>query len=351
MGRGTIESGLFRAERYEIEQRTSDPSNPDPDEEWLRVDIKPTYEDANGTTQTGVAEYRIANADGTVDTAPVAALGHATGTEVVDKRRAFVDAGGSPTGKGFVPYATSGATYGKRRMEHPVDGRVAMHDALTVSAIPDSVVNRWPINEGSGTTFADAVGTADGTWFGGTWVADSNFIGGYGYSLDGVDDYGDTGATCPAGSRTLAATVELPTLKSVHERLHGWQSGGDPGTCFLRSALEGDTDNLPSFTSISDSGNIYRVDATSSVATNTKTRIVGVLDDDLGELRMYINGSLNNTTAISGSFTTQLSNHKVGRRSDDTTEFLEGVVDEPLIDGTAWDGATAEDDYNRQPWS
>jgi len=73
MGRGIIENGLFRAERIQLEQRTTDPSDPDPNEEWLRVDIKPTYDDADGNSQTGVAEYRVANADGSVDTAPVAA--------------------------------------------------------------------------------------------------------------------------------------------------------------------------------------------------------------------------------------------------------------------------------------
>lgn len=147
MGNGIVESGLFRSEQYVLEQRTTDPVDPDPNEEWLRVDIKPTYEDANGTTQTGVAEYRVANADGSVDTAPVAALGDAVGSNVIDKRRVYIDAGGSPTGKGFVPYATQGATYAKRKLEHPTDGRVAMHDALTASAIPDSVVLKPESND------------------------------------------------------------------------------------------------------------------------------------------------------------------------------------------------------------
>ena len=139
MGRGIIESGMFRTEQLEIEQRTADPASPEANEEWLRVDIKPQYEDADGNTQTGLAEYRVANGDGTIDTAPVATVGDAVGENVIDKDRLYVDTGGSPTGTGFIPHATEGAAYPKRRLEHPTDGRVAMHNALTTSAIPDSV--------------------------------------------------------------------------------------------------------------------------------------------------------------------------------------------------------------------
>lgn len=165
MGRGIIESGLFRTEQLEIEQRTADPATPEPDEEWLRVDIKPQYEDANGTTQTGLAEYRVANGDGTVDTAPVAAVGDAVGENVIDKDRLYVDAGGSPTGTGFIPQATSGAAYPNRRLEHPTDGQVAMHNALTASAIPDSVVFLDDWADGNLTSDRDDYNT---TLFGGT---------------------------------------------------------------------------------------------------------------------------------------------------------------------------------------
>jgi len=159
MGRGIIEAGLFRTERIGLEERTSDPADPEPNEAWLRVDIKPQYEDADGNTQTGVAEYRVANADGSVDAAPVAQLGDSTGDNVIDKVRAHVEGGGSPTGTGFVPHATSGASYGRRRLEHPSAGQVAMHNALTASAIPDSVVALYDARELSGFSGGDSVST------------------------------------------------------------------------------------------------------------------------------------------------------------------------------------------------
>jgi hypothetical protein len=189
MGRGILE-GTPRTEQVELEQRTSDPSNPDAQEAWLRVDIKPTYEDADGNQQTGVAEFRIANGDGGVDTAPVAQLGHATGQDVIDKRRVFVDAGGSPTGVGFIPYATASsglASYPKRRLEHPTDGRLQMHDAL-YRAIPDSGVGRWNFEDDTDSTVAvDSWNENDGTVNGASYSSTAK-VDSLALSFDGTDD-------------------------------------------------------------------------------------------------------------------------------------------------------------------
>jgi hypothetical protein len=232
MGRGILE-GTPRTEQVELEQRTSDPSNPDAQEAWLRVDIKPTYEDADGTQQTGVAEYRIANGDGGVDTAPVAQLGHATGQDVIDKRRVFVDAGGSPTGVGFIPYATASsglASYPKRRLEHPTDGRLQMHDAL-YRAIPDSVVNQYPTDTGSGSTLQDAEGAEDGTINGPTWQSLADAVGGFYLSYDGVDDTTDFADSAfdytTQAAMTVTAFINPDDTSSI--RAIATKDGGDGG--------------------------------------------------------------------------------------------------------------------------
>lgn len=139
---GQITPSEWRFERMKLKQLTSDPSNPQPGDEWLRVDQKPSYEDADGNTRTAVAQYRRVQPDGTTITAPVAQLGDPTGSDVIDKVRANITDGGSPTGKGFVPYVLSSSrpSYPKRRLQHPVDGQVGLHDALTVSTIPDARV-------------------------------------------------------------------------------------------------------------------------------------------------------------------------------------------------------------------
>jgi hypothetical protein len=58
--------------------------------------------------------------------------------------------------------------------------------------VPDSVVNRAPLDEGSGTSFTDVVGDADGTLSqGGSWVSDSAFNGGTAPEFGDSGDYGE----------------------------------------------------------------------------------------------------------------------------------------------------------------
>ena len=220
-----------------------------------------------------------------------------------------------------------------------------------VSVIPDSVVNRWPIDEGSGTTFADAIGTADGTWNGGVWVTNSKFIGGFGYDLNGTEDFGDTGATAPAGSKTIVGTVEFTDLVTGSGRLHGWQDGSSAGGFFINARGGGAAqENTPIATAVDDSGTIVSVEG-NQIPVDTPTRIVAVLDLAASELRLAQNGTVVNSAAFSGDHQTQLSNHKVGRRADSADDFLDGIVDEPMVADTAWTSTEIVGDYRRQPWS
>ena len=59
---------------------------------------------------------------------------------------------------------------------------------IDVSAIPDSVVSRWLLNEGSGTTAEDDVGDNDGSVTGATWESDGT-VGDYLDFSGGDDEY------------------------------------------------------------------------------------------------------------------------------------------------------------------
>lgn len=59
-------------------------------------------------------------------------------------------------------------------------------------AIPDGVVNRLLLDEGSGTSVNDSAGSADGTLVnGGVWTDDPSFEGGTAPFFDGLNDYGE----------------------------------------------------------------------------------------------------------------------------------------------------------------
>jgi hypothetical protein len=351
MGRGIIESGLFRTEQLELEQRTSDPANPEPNERWVRVDIKPTYEDANGTTQTGVAQYRVANADGSVDTAPVAAVGDPVGQNVIDKDRVHVTAGGSPTGTGFIPHATTGASYPNRKLEHPTAGQVAMHDALTASAIPDSAVLRHPADEGSGTTLADSVGSNDGVlgqdnWTSGTWVGDTA------PRFDGVDDTGYTpyASYFDQSTWTYLVTVELQSSPGSGERIYDFFSIDnyghtlqfyDNGTSLVLRVIHQTS---------SGAGNEEYWDLSNFLSTGTKYRLA--LTYDNGTMEIFSNATSQASNAFSSTFAPVNGNldwHYASNQGEGS--YLDCVQDNPIFSDSVLTQTEIQNDYDRQPWS
>jgi hypothetical protein len=121
MGRGIIESGLFRAERYGVEERTSDPSTHVEGDRWIRTDLAPDTDQ--------IATYRFDMGSEVVDF-PIYD-GGATVDGVEKVRRVRVNGT-----TGFVPFAESGANYPQWAIQHK-GSRLGAHDALTASAIPD----------------------------------------------------------------------------------------------------------------------------------------------------------------------------------------------------------------------
>jgi len=75
------------------------------------------------------------------------------------------------------------------------------------SGLLDGTVSAWQINEGTGTTVGDPVGTNNGTIYGPTWVTNA-ISGGYALSFDGVDDYYEVPHS-ESLSFTTAITIEL----------------------------------------------------------------------------------------------------------------------------------------------
>ena len=60
--------------------------------------------------------------------------------------------------------------------------------SVGIDAIPDSVVNHWPHDEGTGTTLNDNEGTVDGTISGATWTALEDAVGGQYLEYDGDEN-------------------------------------------------------------------------------------------------------------------------------------------------------------------
>jgi len=237
----------------------------------------------------------------------------------------------------------TGATIdGSDVQEITVDGDVVFSAGPD---FPSSVVNRWPFDEGSGSTVTDVIGGDNGSITGATWVSDNTYIGGSALSFDGSNDFVFTGATMPAGSMTLLATIDFTTNINAERYIHGAQNGAQGR--YIR--FDNGSNNQLQF--VFFGSNAFEV-INHNLPGPGRYRVAGVIDTNANEGHIAVNGNIEQTITISGPFTTTLSNHAIGKRPDSTSSkiFL-GEIDEPIIANDAYTAPQLLDDYNRQPWS
>jgi len=142
MGRGIVESGLFRSERYQLEQRTSDPATTQEGDMWIRTDLAPD------TNQ--LATLRFANGGGTIDI-PIYDVAASAASKISKAWR--VQTGGVT---GFVPILETSGTYDQLRIQRGSNWW-GTHDSL--SAISDPVDHYDELlYEDKGNTLSDYYG-------------------------------------------------------------------------------------------------------------------------------------------------------------------------------------------------
>lgn len=81
----------------------------------------------------------------------------------------------------------------------------------TSLVIPDSATNQWLLDEGSGTTLADNIGSQPATLQAGTWASETGATGDVVLDLDGTDDWWITDSTfaCNGQKYSVATWVYL----------------------------------------------------------------------------------------------------------------------------------------------
>lgn len=115
------------SDRLNLALRTSDPSNPGGGEAWIRTDLD---------SGDRLATLRVQG----VGDVPIFPTGM-SGDNVIEVFRCQL-----PAGTGFVPLASGGAAYPQLGFQH--DGSAyGYHDALSASAIPDSVVDHFEASQ------------------------------------------------------------------------------------------------------------------------------------------------------------------------------------------------------------
>lgn len=150
-------------------------------------------------------------------------------------------------------------------------------------------IDAYPMNEGSGTTVKDTVGSHDATAVNGpTWTTGHE---GSALHFDGVNDYADTGAALldTAGNYSVSAWVKL-------------DSAGDG---FATAVSQDGTSNSAFFLQYSGADHVFAFSfagtrALAPVAPETGRwyHLVGVRDAANQQLKLYVDGKLAGTQAV-----------------------------------------------------
>jgi hypothetical protein len=132
MSRGIIEAQTLRSEQFELEARTSDPSDAQPGEYWIRTDQTNANPDV-------IAQLRRQDTSG-VTAAPIFAASEESnlGSDVVRGPSVVLDDGSV----GFVAMTTGDGAVGSPRAVTAAGAEYVSHDALELSPIPDSPLLR-----------------------------------------------------------------------------------------------------------------------------------------------------------------------------------------------------------------
>jgi hypothetical protein len=195
------------------------------------------------------------------------------------------------------------------------------------------LVGYWNLNEKSGNVAKDSSGyDNDGTLYNGsmicsggdcpTWT-DGKFGGALG--LDGVNDYVEVkhspslGIT---GAITVEAWVKPASLDGWKTILSKWNPksywfGCNSGQCGI-------------FIS-SDGSNEVGLLASSVLTTNTWHHVVGTYDSITGEMKVYVDGSLDNSTITTGKIYGGISDLWIGANIGASGQNFNGSIDEVRI--------------------
>jgi hypothetical protein len=168
--------------------------------------------------------------------------------------------------------------------------------------IPDSVTNRWKIDEGSGTTLSDSEGSQSGTVNGATWVSGSKYTGGYALDHDSSDDWtvSDNAIGINDTQFSVAFWVNLDSYPD-YARFASATSSQDPSINLSSGwTLVSDTNNQPKFR-MDDAGAGSTYDTALSLNTDYFLGVAGDTSTGDGVFYIYDTSSQLKGESLSGS--------------------------------------------------
>ena len=217
--------------------------------------------------------------------------------------------------------------------------------SVGIDAIPDSVA-LYLFDEGSGSTFADSDGDADGSFINGSWVSDSDAVGGFMAENTDSDRLGEVAVSDqPTIGDTgyVLSTFEFPNVSGHGSNDQFWTHNDTSGD----NRLQFSTDEGDWFVGITDTNSIEANIV--SFEDNTKYRL-GVAWDD-GDYRILHNGEIVRSGSYSGSLSLNGAAWAWGGRSGSDSGATATKHDNTRIGAVYPTEEEIEADYNDQPWS
>jgi hypothetical protein len=216
----------------------------------------------------------------------------------------------------------------------------ATNVTVTVNNAVLGLVGAWGFNEGTGTTTADVSGLGNnGTLSNAAWTTAGKF--GKALSFNGTNAWvtiADSASLHLTTAMTLEAWVE-PTAA-----LSAWRSVllKEAGTEESYAIYGNDDTNHPSGWAYVN-GTYYPARGTASLAVNTWTHLATTYDGTT--LKLYVNGVLTGSQAVSGSLLVSTGALRIGGNSI-WGEYFTGLVDEVRVYNRALSATEVQTDMN-----
>jgi hypothetical protein len=213
---------------------------------------------------------------------------------------------------------------------------------LEYTAIPSSAVHRWPVDEGSGQTWADAVGSADLSANFTNWVSGSQYQGGAAADLDGTDDHADTSSIISAMDGA-SFSFEIWINLDNHSGSGVITSQSDSGfTHAMSISIDRNDTSLVAFAAQNSSNN----DQISGSKPSGLSQLVLVWDNSANSLTPYIN---NSQVSQSGDADRSVQQRFVVGEKGDGSEQVDATIDLIQVHDEVLSSSQVDTLYNAHP--
>jgi len=247
----------------------------------------------------------------------------------------------------------------------PPEGYITAY-ALETTYLNDAI-HAWRFDEGSGTTVADDINSADGTINGDNmWLSDTKYVDDYALTSDGTDDYvqipkGDIvespGSYLVDGPVAIVLTVDDYAGDTSTDNLMGNSTGSNEG--FIISSSRNNSGSVEvSFTDDTSTSLFVETDSGGYIDDQNPHRVVVQKTGNFAsDCEIWVDGDEKAASNLTGDNQmdtfTGLEFDPVFFANNDSgsvTSYTAFTMDFPKIVDDALTQTEIQDDYNAQPW-